>query len=288
MKYHKAALVVSVIAFGLSFAVLTHAQTSSESASPSATAAPEVFDFTKAYKDYVFIVDQYNKAHADYLLARAQYLQAKTLASQTKARDATAVMIETRDDVMATYLTALRLKLSESEGVNETVKNGIYTRIDNDVLWWKSHKSRINSAGSLEDLQQDSDAASKHFPTLEVLSYEVLSNISLGKELVLRNELNTLLSRTKEKIAQIRANGDHDTTNSERWVAETEQKLTRSLDKEIEAQKQMELFSQTKPGTQARSETYNQVVFRLNESVLFLKEANGYMKEVIKDLKIKQ
>lgn len=286
-QYFLAAALLFTFGFGTTFA---QSATPTSTLQPAPTATPEgVFDFAKAYKDYVFMTDQYNKAHSEYLLARAQYFQAQTLASKTKARDATALMLKSRDNVVATYLTALRLRLSEGEGVDDTAKNGLFTRLDADIAWWRNHHDRINSAGSLEDLVVDSDAALKHFPISEALAYEVLATIPGGKEFVLRNTLNELLSRTKTKLSQIRANGDLNTTNAERWVIETEQKLTRSLDKEIAVQKLIVSLAtaENKPGTN-KSVVYNQAVLGLDESLQFLKEASGYLKEVIKQIKIKQ
>jgi hypothetical protein len=284
-KYLLAAAALFV--FGVSVA---NAQTATPAATTSPTPTPvEVFDFAKAYKDYVFMSDQYNKAHADYLLARAQYFQAETLASKTKARDATALMLRSRDNVMSSYLTALRLRLSEGEGVDETTKNGLFSRLDADIAWWRNHHDRINSAGTLEDLVVESDLALKHFPISEALSYEFLATIPGGKEFVLRNTLNELLSKTKTKVSQIRSNGDHNTTNAERWIIETEQKLTRSLDKEIAVQKLIVSLATVDPKNKtSKSGTYNQAILGLDESLQFLKEASGYLKEVIKQIKIKQ
>lgn len=127
------------------------------------TFSQEDFDYQKAYKDYVYTFELYKKAHSDYLLAKTQYNQAKTLASQTKARDATAIMLEKRDDVVITYLTTLRMLLSESDGITDAEKQGLFTRIDSEVAWFKNHKSQIPSAGTLTDLSEDSLEAAEHF-----------------------------------------------------------------------------------------------------------------------------
>lgn len=265
------------------------AQDASTSAVESANPTTEVFNFEKAYKDYVFVTDKYNTAHASYQLARAQYFQAKTLASQTKAQEATAAMLISRDDVMKAYLVALRLRLSETEGVSDTTKEGLYARIDTDVAWWANHRDRIDSAASLNDLTTDSTEAQKHFPTSESLSYEVLSTIPQGKEFVLRNQLTNLLERTKSQINKIRANGDLDTSEAERWVLQTEQKLTRSQDKEISAQSLIASLTAEKTNQQqTKNQTYNQVTATLGESLQYLKEASNYLKEVIKRIKYKQ
>lgn len=264
--------------------------TDSASATPEATAAPEVFNFEKAYKDYVFRTDQYNTAHAEYLLARSQYFQAQTLASQTKARDATAAMLAARDEVIRTYLIALSQRLTETQGISESIKNGLTTRLNAEITWWENHKNRIRSAGTLNDLVTDSEEAAKHFPTTESMAYEVLSTVPMGVEFVLRTELNELLSRTKTKVGQIRGNGDLDTTNAERFILETEQKLTRSLDKEVSVQSLITSLTEVGRGTSQQKDKnaiYNQVISGLNESLQYLKDAAGYMKEIVRQIKYK-
>ncbi len=294
MRYVRITAILSAVVFLLVGIVSVHAQDASPSASSAAATAspsptPEVFDFNKAYKDYVFVTDQYNVAHSTYVLARSQYFQAKTLASQAKAQDATAKMLIARDDVMKAYLVALRLRLSETDGVSDTTKQGLFTRIDTDVAFWKTHHDRIDSAASLQDLTSDSNSAKLHFPITETLSYEVLSTIPQGKEFVLRNQLADLLSQTKTKISKIRANGDLDTSESERWVLQTDQKLTRSQDKEIAAQDLISKLTSTDPTNtnQKKSVIYGQVTQTLVDSLQYLKEASSYLKEVLKRIKYK-
>lgn len=277
-------LAVAAVSAFLLGAAYAHAQ---DAPTPTPT---EEFNFEKAYKDYVFVTDTYNKDHGDYLLARAQYFQAQTLASQTKARDATALMLQDRDEVIKAYLVALRLRLGESVGVSDITKSGLYSRIDAEVTWWKSHKDRIDSAGNLNDLVADSDEALKHFPTTESLSYEVLATVPQGKVFELRTGLNELLSSTKAKVSAIRSNGDHDVTNAERWILETDQKITRSLDKENEAQTLITSLTQIeKPGKKIdKNQIYNNVLTNLTDSLQYLREASNYLKEVIKSIKTKQ
>jgi len=53
---------------------------------PLQRASAQEFTFEKAYQDYVYMTDLYEKAHAEYLLAKAQYAQAQTLTSQSKVQ----------------------------------------------------------------------------------------------------------------------------------------------------------------------------------------------------------
>jgi len=244
----------------------------------------EDFNYEKAYQDYIYTQNIYSKNHADYLLARGQYLQAGTLAAQTKARDATSLMLQSRDDVMTTYLTAVRLRLSESTGVTDSTKEAWYTRVDNEISWYEDHKSRLPSAGTLDDLVNDSDDAVDQFDEItEGLIYEGLTTITIGKVVTFRDQVTDILERLKTKIAEVKANGDIDTTIIDRWVLETENKLTRSIEKQVEAQG---LISDLQdPKKKDKQNIYNDAISRLQESTQFLKEANNFNNEIIQRIK---
>src|SRR3989344_146407 len=252
------------------------------------TPAPEEeeFDFERAYQDYVFTLDVYNSVHADYLLSKAQYEQAGTLVAQSKAQEATTKMLETRDDVVTTYLTAIRMRMVEAEGVSDITKNGLFSRIDSEVAWFKDHKKRLPSAGTLADLQADSEEASKRFMELtQTVAYETLSTIPFGKLSLMRTATGGILSDINNKVFQIRANGDKDTAIIERWALEIESKITRSSDKEIEAQALIPNFtSDSRNRNPDHRKTYNEIIFKLDESRQFLRDATEFIEEIIREI----
>src|SRR3989344_1392724 len=241
----------------------------------------ETFDFARAYEDYVFTLDTYNDAHSEYVLARAQFLQAGTLVSQTKARESTAAMLIARDNVVITYLTALRLRLAEAENVSDGTKQWLYNRMDSEIDWYQNHRDRISSAGSLSDLVSDSKEAESRFKTVQSVAYEVLVTIPTGKVGVLRSQLDSNVDAVRAKISEIRASGSNfDVSLIDRWTLEIDNKIVRSLDKEIEAQTQSASLFKT-PGLNS----YNSVIFKLQESLQFMREGNDFMKEIIRTLR---
>lgn len=247
------------------------------------------FDFNRAYQDYVFTLNTYNSEHSEYLLAKAQYNQAGTLVSQTKAREETIDMLEARDDVVITYMTAVRMKLVEAEGVSDLTKNGLFTRIDAEIAWYRDHKGRIASAGTLADLADDSEEAGKKFNGLtQNIAYEALATVPFGKLSLMRSSANEILDNIDAKLFQIRANGDKDTAIAERWAFEVENKITRSLDKEIEAQAEIpKLTPDNKGRNQNLSATFNNIIFKLEESRQFLRDATEFMDEIMREIIIK-
>lgn len=280
----KIAYLLLVVFLGLSITSEVLAQETEEA---SASAEERVFDFQKAYEDYNYAKVVYEKAHSDYKLSRSQYLQAKTLAAQTKAREATVAMLQARDEVMTTYLTALRMKLKETAGISEVEREGLYSRIDSEIFWYANHKATIPSAGTLNDLINDSNEAKDHYNLTEPLIYEVLSTIPAGSVEVNYDLASEVLGSLKDKVDEIRSEGEMDISNIERGLIETEQKLTRSLEKQVEAQKQIAGIST--PDRYKRNNNYSiysSVIGTLKEAHQFIREAGSYMKEIVGQIKI--
>jgi hypothetical protein len=221
-------------------------------------------------------------------LAKAQYEQAKTLVAQTKAQEATTKMLTARDDVVLTYLTAIRMKLAEGGGVTNVTKNGLFSRIDAEVAWFKDHKNSLGSAGTLADLEEDSNEAKERFSELsQTISYEALATIPFGSLSLMRSSANAILGDINDKIFQVRANGDKNTTIMERWALEVESKVTRSLDKEIEAQALIPNFTvSTRSRTPDYRKNYNDIIFKLDESRQFLRDATEFMREIIREITV--
>lgn len=243
------------------------------------------FNYQKAYSDYVFALDTYKREHADYLLARGQYLQANTLASQTKAKDETEQMLIARDEVIATYLLALRMKLFESQGVKQSEKDALFTRVDSEIEWYRNHKNIINSAGTLEDLIIASEESFEHFTINSTpLFYEVLSTIPIGEIDLLRRKGTDLSSLLKTKMQQIEIEDQNaDLKTMTQWLTETENKLTRALDKQVEAQNTILQIQSPDPRKKIDyASLYNTIVVRSQESSQFVRESIDFMNEIIR------
>jgi hypothetical protein len=248
------------------------------------------FNYARAYGDYVGKLGEYKTAHSEYLLAKSQYLQAKTLASQTKAEEATSRMLMARDESVSYYLIALKQRLVEAIGISQSDKDGLNLRIDSEKTWFDNHKNTVSGAGTLDDLVEDSNEASEHFTKNTVpLSYEVLSIISLGKGHAMRVDVSNVLSLIKTKVTEVRANNDKDLTIIDRWVQETENKITRSLDKEIEGQTLIFSLQNLDKNAYGRKNDpvglYNEILADSQDGYQLLKEAVSFMNEVVRAIK---
>ncbi|QQG47378.1 MAG: hypothetical protein HY044_04615 [Candidatus Woesebacteria bacterium] len=236
-------------------------------------------DFDKALSDYKASVDIYQKADNDYQLARSQYLSSQTLASQQKAQQATYAFLKARDDVISTYLSMLRQKITDTKGIGDNDKNGFYGRIDSDVSFYIDHRDKIPSAGSLTDLFSDSDKARDHYNKITLpLIYRILATLPDGTVQVFLGRITDIIGRISTKTSEIKK--DKDTQTIERWIIETQNRVDRAKDKESSILTDLPKIETVKDPFSS----YNSFLGSYDETIQYLKEANIYLKEIVKNI----
>lgn len=246
---------------------------------------PSETDFDRAFKDYSQKLENYNNKHAAYVLARSNYLKFDTLQSKTDAQNATMALLEARDDVLLSYLASLKLKLDEESQDDSRIAD-LRLKIDEEVSWLNDHKSKLSSAGTLEDLVSDSDEEKARYQlTTQSLFYEILTNITYGKVISFRNRESDLLSVLKDRFNQIKEEQKFGTTKLQlidRWLFESEGRLTRANDKLEEADQAISTALEKKNNFSGVYEGAAQI---LGQSQQYLKEGSSFMKEVIREIK---
>lgn len=247
-----------------------------------ATPSETKFDFNKAYQDYIYNYDLYLKAHKEYLVAKNQYETYQTLTSQTIALEQTLAMLRARDEVLATFLMAVRIKLADETNVASSKLNLLYLELDEEAQWFREHKETLTSAGSIPDLVELGNRAKPHQQKTDRLTYESLLEIFLYKEDFLHEKLQAQIDQVEEKIVEIRSRGDKDPSTIERWLLEAKNRKVRSDEKLKEARGIN--FSDRVSSGQNRAR-FNHGVSVIEQSHQYLKETNVALLEIIKEIK---
>ncbi len=257
---------------------------SSISPARSQTSTQIDFDYNRAYADYVYNTQLYNDAYSAYQLARSQYLASHTLVAQNNAREATLKMLQARDEMIKTYLTAIRLRVKETSGISANDLNTVFAQIDNDFVWWSNHKTKLPSAGSLDDLVADSDEAYAHYPATLMLVYQSLSTIFIGRLDSDRSDLSRSIADLKNKVAQIKANGDKDTSQIERSLIDVDNSVSRSATKQSEAKNILNTLSLEK-SSGSNDDKFAEIKTKLKESLAYMNEAVNLINQIIIEIK---
>jgi hypothetical protein len=251
---------------------------------PQAAKAEE-FTYQKAYQDYQYNYSLYSRAHDDYVLARARYLQYQTLVSEEEAKKATLAMLGSRDEVVRNLLTAVRMRLKENQGLVDSEKESLFKRIDPEVKFYEEHKVKLNSAGTLADFVQDSEEAKDRYASLtEQVIYSSLVYQSIGKTAGERVKLERTIADLKAKVLEIKAAGDKDVSFLDRFFVDIENKLLRSRDKETQAK---ETIFAAEKSFRTKVDDYQNAIAEVQGSYLYLKEIASYLQEVLRLIKTK-
>lgn len=240
-------------------------------------------NYATAYQDYISNLGLYNSAYTNYQLVRSQYLSSQTLTAKAKAQDATRSMLQARDQVVASYLTTLKYRVTTIDGINADTRQLVNSQVEGEVSWYQDHKTKLTSAASLEDLVSDSDEAKSQYDQTLTLIYQILGIVAAGKIDHLRSQLQIVVDETRQKVDEINANGDKNTSNIGRWLIEVDNRISRSQEKEIEAQN---IISKMKSSDRDKLSTYNSAQTTFEESLQYLKDANGFIKQIVSDIKL--
>ena len=241
-----------------------------------------IFDFSRAYQDYLYTTGQYRKSHQDYIIAKQSYLSYKTLSAKNQCQEKTSQMLKLRDETIRTYLTALRLKLSELTKILVYEQNMAYLKLESEISWYSKHQDKITSAASLEDLLQASEETQQRYKETEVLAFQTLGMILSYKEESFQAKIEEGLSSLNEKISQIRTDGKKDTTKVERWLLDAQNKITRAKEKRLSAR---QIINKMKSSDQDKIKTFDSFLSIIAECHQYLKETNSYLKEIIGEIK---
>lgn len=235
-------------------------------------------DFDRAYQDYLYNFNQYQEAHQKYVDAKIAYLKYQTLTAKNEALKSTLKMLQQRDEVMRTYLTVIKMRLVDAQGITDYEKQIIYSKIDDLISWCVGHKSLLSSAGSLEDLIAFSKMANEKYQEAETIAYQVLGIIPGGKIEILKDEVDRETSKVEDIISEIKQRGDKNTAMLERWFLDAGNKISLSQGKQFEAQ-------QAVTGGSSLG-LHNQVLYIYGQSLQYLKETVTIYKELISEVKI--
>lgn len=237
------------------------------------------FTAQKAYQDYLYTLDQYNQSYSNYEQARSFYLKNPTLTLKEDARRATYSMLTSRDELIKTYLTALRIKTLETKGLEDGDKNTIFSKIDPEVTWYKDHKDSYKQTDSLEDLLSKSkETDSRYKNQTETIAYDSLFNISYGEIVDLRKNHEEIYVNLKSFIGQEANSNQADLSLFDRWFSDIDSSLNETKDIEGKAKDfEAKFYSEN---YRAPKNTFKSAIEVLSPAINSVKKTNNFLKEL--------
>ena len=242
-------------------------------------AKAQTFDASKAYSDYQYELSIYEQSHSDYQDAKTFYLANPTLQLQEDARQKTMIMLQDRDQLMVTYLTALRIQILDTTGFTQDQQNVIFGKIDSEVAWYQNHIKNYLKSDALIDLSNKSDESKSRYATNTTpIVDEALFDITLSEEIGIREEHQQIYSDLKNYINTQVAAGKMKIDPFSGWLDETDAVLTTLKTNETTGQTQIQgLYGQN----YGLDTTFNNSIQTLTSSLGSLSQLNGYLTDIL-------
>lgn len=196
------------------------------------------FNSSKAYSDYIFTEDTYKTRLTTFNLKKDSYQKNSTLSLKEESRLALLDFLSSRDDLVKNYLTLVRIKTLESEGLNIVDKQNVYSKLDPEVLWFDNQKNNYTLNDTLENLVTKSQEEDKKYQneTVPVIYYS-LATLSRGEVIRLKNEHLKIYDELKNEANNLVTLGRADSELFDRWF--------KDIDKELENLSKVEREVQT-------------------------------------------
>lgn len=224
--------------------------------------------FEQSYSVYAATYAAYRDTYAQFLKSKSSYLTYRTLTAQTEYLVTAKKLLETRDDVLITYIDLL------------------FTRnVDpnyNDILFEQKfklleHKAAIAAVATLKDAQRSFDQSlEKHYSVIQNLSRQIVGTIILAKVENTQEQLEAFEQQSSLLIEQLKQQGI-DVTTLERW-------LLQARDKRQLAQTNLTNARGQIPGLTPGG-SFNKFQLTINSANQYLNEAGDFYTELLQEIK---
>ncbi len=122
----------------------------------------------------------------------------------------------------------IRIKTVESKGIESSLKESIYSKVDPEVVWYGSRKNNYDLSNTIEDIIRKSKEEDERYQasTLPIIYY-TLANISLGESKTSKNKHIEIYNKLKNEANNLVSLGRADAKLFERWFKDIELELTK-------------------------------------------------------------
>lgn len=237
------------------------------------------FDANKAYADYQYQLSIYQENYSSFKDARTFYQNNSTLQLKEDLRQKTLKMLKSRDYLIATYLTALRIQILETTGFDNSQKGSISDKIDSETNWYKNHMDVYKNGDELVDLFNKSDESKSRYTTdtTPIIS-ESLFDITLSQEIGLRSSHQKIYSELRNYIDKKVEEGKIKIDPFNRWFNDTESILKTLEENEKTARSKVDNIKNYSYNLESAYDDANKTLY---SSVSPIFQLNSYLTEML-------
>ena len=247
------------------------------------TVHAQTFDAKKAYSDYQYELGIYQENYSDFQNTKTFYLSNPTLQLKEDARQKTLKMLKNRDNLMSIYLTAIRMQIVDSNGFNNDQKGTIFSKIDPEVSWYKSHMNNYLDTDQLVDLFNKSDESKSRYTTNTTpIIDESLFDVGLSQEIGLRMNHQEIYTNLKNYINSNVSEGKLKIDPFSLWFTDIDTTVQELQENEASGSAKIQSLETVNYGINSTYESANQI---LSSSVTLLSQLNNYLTNIISSIR---
>lgn len=233
-------------------------------------------EITNVREVYRGQLETYRAQEKSFYIAKDQYQRLQTLDSIEQAVKSTRQTMLSRDQVLFTYLTLLRLRLIDADGVEISYKQQVLDRIDTILAQLEAHHAKVLTEYDRQKINTLSDDFLPIGEDIKVTASHALALLNLGKLQSVYDRSVLLFDEVQAEVAN--TNGRLTAAEKQRYTTETQ----RTLDKTSTALKlitgrlgeRMQDKSEIRPGSDLSGS--------LNQTYSYLSKVLGYFQELLK------
>lgn len=221
-------------------------------------------------------LETYRAQEKTFFIAKDQYQRLQTLDSIEQAVKSTRQTMLSRDQVLFTYLTLLRLRLIDADGVEISYKQQVLERIDVILAQLETHHAKVLTEYDRQKINTLSDDFLPIGEDIKITASHALALLNLGKLQSVYDRSVLLFDEVQAEVAN--TNGRLTAAEKQRYTTETQ----RTLDKTSTTLKlitgrlgeRMQDKSEIRPGSDLSGS--------LNQTYSYLSKVLGYFQELLK------
>lgn len=194
----------------------------SNTATATASTATETYKNTK--DTYTNTVTEYKSIRQDWLTAKGLYQKSRSSTDFENALEKAKAHMLKVEEVIITYLTAMKTKVENMENIDEEIRQSIITEIDSDINWLQAKQAEINNATTKEDLTSIVTAVKNYWQNIKPKAKRYLGHILVGRINAAISKLENARDTVNNKINLLKENGQ-DTAKLESLVTDFNSKI---------------------------------------------------------------
>lgn len=233
----------------------------------------EIISVREAYRGQL---ETYRAQEKSFVIAKDQYARLQTLDSIEQAVKATRQAMLSRDQVLFTYLTLLKLRLIDADGVEISYKQQVLERIEKILTQLEAHHAKVLVEYDRPKVNVLSDEFLPIGEDITITASHALAILNLGKLQSVYDRSVLLFDEVQAEATN--ADGRLTTAEKQRYITET----TRTLDKTSTTLKLITTRLGERLHDNSEIRAGSDLSGSLNETYSYLSKVLGYFQELLK------